>query len=135
MGIGSKRAIASLEKQMEHWKTLICEAAKISIQIDVQWESIVNDDNHHYAVEAFEQIFITSTVESLKRLCADEIGAEAVAQGLKRILMTNVSENHTSFRWASFENGVLTLDHWLGNAPSGQDRQSNLVEVLESGLG
>jgi hypothetical protein len=136
MGLASKRVIAALKTRIEQqWLAQLCEVAKRDVALEVHWESIVTDDNHHYAADAFEQIFIVSTLEALAQVSADEVGAEALKAGLEKIVMTNVAVNHTSFRWASFDSGCLTLDHWLGNVPFGADRVKNLVDVLEAGLG
>ncbi|MCB0362630.1 MAG: hypothetical protein KDD35_07905, partial [Bdellovibrionales bacterium] len=88
----------------------------------------------HYAASSFEKIFIYTMEEVFKEVCKDNIGAEAVAAGLKKIVMTNKGNNKSSHNWASLSEGCLTLDHWLGNADFVHDRSVNAKSVLESSL-
>lgn len=74
-------------------------------------------------------------VEALKSISADDMGAEALKESVKKIVIKNASDCSSAGRWATFEGGGITLDHKpTTNVDHVQDRTDNLVKLLEDNL-
>jgi hypothetical protein len=63
------------------------------------------------------------------------MGKEALAEGLKQIVITNEQGIYYGDRWATFADGVLTLDHEPAtNIHQVADRVEGVVLLLEKSL-
>jgi hypothetical protein len=116
-------------------KARIEEAAGYSVPIEVKWETLTAPGESHLWAEAWPQVYFEPLIAGLKHVCRDEMGREAVREQLRKIVVQNVKGCVYGSCWASFAEGVLTLDHEpVTNIGDGNDRSSGLIRVLESAL-
>lgn len=65
-------------------------------------------------------------------MCSEDFAQEMVQEGLKKVVIQNYSDSHNSDRFATFKNGILTLDHYpVINADQIEDRVHNIQTVVE----
>jgi hypothetical protein len=134
MGLAERRAIKAFEDT--HWARLLAEiqaAAGSAIPIVVDWVSLASPDQAHLYESSLTDVYFTPIIEAFKRIAFDAMGKEALAAGVKSIVVQNKKPDYSSY-WASFENGVLTLDHQLANVDYHKDRADEIVRVLEPKL-
>jgi hypothetical protein len=134
MGLAERRAIKSF--QDNQWPPLlkqIQDAAGFLVAVEVDWESLATSESTHLYDECLPKVYFLPVVEGLKRIAIDDMGKDALKNSVQKIVIQNKKPDYSSY-WASFEAGVLTLDHQLANADYIQDRADELVRVLEPKL-
>lgn len=105
MGLNERRKVKELqdtvlpgrEKEIEE----ICGKA---VPYEVDWDSISSDPQ---ALNFLDNISCHRLNMALRTICMDEIGKEAVREGLKRVKLKNVAE--ASARHIAFDGGVLEM--------------------------
>ena len=101
--------------------------------MEIDWQAIAQLNDAHLYNEYWTRIFFEPLIGAFRRLCADDLGKEALKGGLKKVEITNTGQSYD--RWAySFENGVLKIDHKLVNADNLNERTDKVVSLLEEGL-
>ena len=79
-------------------------------------------------------MYFQPLLDALTVITEDEIGKSAVRQGLKKIIVRNTDQYHSTSGFA-FDDGVLTIDHKPHtNVDDGPERAKGLQRILESGL-
>ncbi|MBK8014294.1 MAG: hypothetical protein IPK13_23465 [Deltaproteobacteria bacterium] len=136
MGLKERRAIAELQNtKYPELEKAIQEAAKMPIEIQVDWESLAIEGSSHLYAECIPEIYFKPLVEALKSITADDMGAEALKGSLKKIVIQNKSEISSATKVATYSGGVLTLDHKpTTNVGQVQDREKAIRTILENAL-
>jgi hypothetical protein len=136
MGLAERRAAKAF--QDNHAPALfaaIAAAAGSAVQIDVHWDKLAIDDAADSYEENWTEVYFKPLLEALQNVGRDDMGKEALAASLKQIVITNEQGIYYGDRWATFEDGVLTLDHEPNtNIHQTADRVEGVVSVLEKGL-
>ncbi|HEY4221964.1 MAG TPA: hypothetical protein VGO62_11485 [Myxococcota bacterium] len=136
MGLAERRAAADFEKNLlpKH-KADIIAAMTFEVPIEVDLATLSKEGASAHYGEAWPKVYFQPLVAALKSICADDMGKEALKGALKSIQIKNSSDIYSSSRWATFENGVLTLDHdpW-SNVDEVKDRTDALIKLLEAKL-
>lgn len=133
MGLAERRAIKQFEDNQ--WPSLqkqINDAAGTSIPIEVDWASLAAEGYAHLYEESLPKIYFIPIIEAFKKIAFDEMGKEALAAGVTKIIVQN-KKDYTSW-WAELEGKVLVLDYQFTNADYIQDRVDVLVKKLEEKL-
>jgi hypothetical protein len=134
MGLAERRAIKAFEdKHGSRLQSEVHAAAGAAIPMTVDWASLAAPDMAHLYEDHLANIYFTPVINAFKRIAFDDMGKEALAAGVKQIIIQNKKPDYSSY-WASFENGVLVLDHQFSNADYHKDREDELVRVLEPKL-
>jgi hypothetical protein len=134
MGIAERRAVdrfrtgsfPELQREVER-------AAGFAVALDVRWEYLGApgyDDN--YAAEA-TRLYFTPLIEALRRTARDALGRDALAAGLRRIVITNEARRIDGSTF-TFADGVLTLDHMFTNIHAVDARTRAIERLLADGL-
>ncbi len=134
MGLAERRA--SMEFQTAVFpglKKQVDNAAGFEVPMEIDWQSLAQPNDAHLYNEYWTKIFFEPLIGAFQRLCVDDIGKEALKNGLKKIEMINTGENYDR-RAFSFENGVLKIDHKLTNVDHLDERTDKIVSLLEEGL-
>ncbi len=80
-------------------------------------------------------MYFEPLIGALKSITKDEMGKEAIKDGLKLVTIENTRGNSNPEAWAKFKEGALTLDHDpITNVGDVGERTAKLVAVLENGL-
>ena len=134
MGLRERRAIKAFEETL--WpdlKAQILEAAGTPIPIEVDWASLAAEGQADAYDENLPKIYFQPLIQALKNVAFDDMGKEAVREGIARIVIQNKSDCYSSW-WVVFEDKVLTLDHAYSNIDDIQGRTDVLQTKLENNL-
>ena len=130
MGLEERRKMKELQevtfpgrvKEIEE----ICGAP---IPYDVDWSSLANDLE---ALNFIDNISCHRLNMALRTICIDEMGREAVREGLKQVRLKNVAE--PAQRQLSFKDGVLEMHCAYAQRTDGMHSDNAIREVLMKGL-
>jgi hypothetical protein len=135
MGLAEKRAVEEIKQKMtSEWEKAILSSAGLSIPIEVKYDTFMVDGTAGYAVQSFEKIFVTPTINAFKTIAADDLGKQALAGALKKIVIKNEAGLTSSTAYCTMDSGTLTLDHRFANVDQIADRQKGLTALLERSL-
>ncbi len=134
MGLAEKREVESFKtSKADGYIAAINEAAGNSIPVDIDWDSLAeNGQSKHYA-DAFPKLYFEPLITALKKIGADQMGKDALKEGLKRIVMKN-SGQYFNEHGLTFDNGTLTIDLKIANVDAVSDREKNLQTLIEKKL-
>jgi hypothetical protein len=135
MGLAERRAVERFKNEdYPGWKERIDRAVGFDVEVEVIWaELAVADYTDRYA-EFFAKVYFQPLVDALSATAADQMGREAVRDGLSKIVVRN-SDEYGSTQGIAFSEGVLTIDHKpYANVDYGDERAKTLQHVLEAGL-
>ncbi|MGA3189889.1 MAG: hypothetical protein ABSF22_22510 [Bryobacteraceae bacterium] len=136
MTLAQKRIVHEFEaNRFPALKSGVEEAAGWPVPLEVNWDSLaVANEESNYA-ESWPKIYFEPLTAALRDVGHDEMGREALKTSLKKIVVQNVKGCDYGTCWASFHDGVLTLDHQsVVNAFDVEGRRKGLVAVLEQSL-
>jgi hypothetical protein len=131
MGLAERRAVKAFsEGKYLQLKQEIDTAVGFDLPMTINWESLAVDDYAHLYDEAFNKVYFRPLLDAIKAIAIDDLGKEALASGLKQVVIENAGSS-----WPTFQSGVLTLpfsavanlDYWM-------DRKKEIQAVLEKGL-
>lgn len=135
MGLKEKRAAKEFqETHFESLKEQIVSNAKYDVELEVEWDTLAVDNFSHLYVDAWTKIFFTPTIEAFKEMCEESFTQEAVQEGVKKIIICNRNDISNPGRWATLEDGVLTLDHAICNLDDADRRKKGLIDSVENAL-
>jgi hypothetical protein len=136
MGLAERRAAKEFEtKKFPELKKKNDDAAGFAVSIDVQWDKLTLEGQAHLYDECWEKIYFEPLEAALKHVAVDEMGKEALKQGLKKVVITNTDSVHYGDRMSKLESGVLTLDHKpTTNVGDLNDRVNGIQKTLENAL-
>jgi hypothetical protein len=136
MGLAERRVIHDFQSnELPVLQSRVDEAARHNVPVEADWEKLAPEGESHLYVESWKAIYFEPLIAALSTIAGDEMGREALKNGLHSVVIVNTSGNYYPDHWAKFEAGTLTLDHDpLTNAGDIQPRASKLVSVLESNL-
>lgn len=135
MGLAERRMIAKMKEQFENkTERLISKEAGTELKFEVDWDSIVKEDNLHYIEEAFDKIFVQPLVEAFKSICSDGMGKKAVKEGLKKVVIRDHDKTGAGDLASSMEDQTLTIDHKITNLDDLQLRIKGFTSTLEKNL-
>jgi len=136
MGLAERRAIQEFERnRLPELKKEIDQAATVEVALDVQWNTLAIEDQAPLYDECWTKIYFTPLIAAFASICRDDMGREALSSTLKQIIIQNTGGIYYGDRWATFEDGILILDHEpTTNAESIEERTQGLIKVLEKAL-
>jgi hypothetical protein len=132
MGLEEKRLLKQvLEEQLPQTKAEIKEICGAEIPVEIEQDSFMNDQ---YAKAAFDYLKLFGmdvVVEALKLVCKDDMGKEAVKEGLKKIVFKQLPNEKQNDLRAYMKDGVVTIEaHW----GAGGVTSSQIQGAIEGGL-
>jgi len=111
MGLKERRAIKAFEEgDYKKLVSQIQEVAAKQLDVEVDWEDLAVEDMDHLYETALPKVYFQPVIMALEKICFDEMGKEALAGGLDKIVIQNKKDSHLVEGWAELENKVLTLD-------------------------
>jgi len=130
MGLQEKRRIKMLQDEvLPRKKEEVKELCGADIEWEIDWESLSDDMP---ALDNFESQGIQKVIEVLYDCCCDDIGKEAVAAGLKKIILKNHKD--PAMKKNVFKDGVLEVHAAWGASWDGYPENYEIKQVLEGGL-
>lgn len=138
MGLEERRKLKTFQdEQYPELKAEIDEAATFEVDIDVDWDSISEMDGMKMDLwdEAWTKIYFRPLADAFDAITIDDIGREALEANLQSVVVTNEEGNKYASDVASFEDGVLTIDHKPNiNVRDVDERAEAIVSELEASL-
>jgi len=135
MGLKEKRACQDFMTNVyPALKSQVETAAKAPVEIEVAWDGLQEEGMDHMYAEAWPKIYFEPLVKGLSAITADQMGAEALAGSLKKILIKN-DNTHANPDGITFAGGVLTINHKpTTNISNVSDRAGKIQSVIENAL-
>ena len=135
MGLAERRAAERFKNDdYPAWKEKIDAAAGFDVPVEVKWDELAAADYADSYATWFPMVYFKPMVEALSAVAIDEMGKDALRDGLKKIVVRN-SEQYSSRSGFAFDSGVLTMDHKpYTNVDDGDERAKGLQKLLEAGL-
>jgi hypothetical protein len=131
MGLAEKRWAADKKKTDEAaFKSQVFGTLGFDCAIEIDWDGFSqNLDEVQYITN--EQYGLANLVKALSTVTADDIGKEAIKGALKKIVITPVKAEDTSF---TFEDGTITWKAYFGGSSSGYIYADVMQAKLEKAL-
>ncbi len=133
MGLAERRAIKAFQDtNYPELEKQIHAAAGTPIPIEVDWATLAFEGYADSYADSLPNIFFVPLIKGLEKVAVDDMGKEAVRDGITRIVIKG-SDNYSSW-WAELDNKVLTLTYSFTNVDYVNDRVDVLVQKLEAKL-
>jgi hypothetical protein len=133
MGLPERRALKKFEDEIyPKLQTRINEAAGFDVPMTVKWDSLAEEGYGDLYEEAFHKVFFKPLLNAIKGVCIDDIGREALRDGLKSVKIQGEGSSDVSFA-----KGVLSLTfNPVANLDEGSitERAKAIQAALEKGL-
>ena len=135
LGLAERRIVKSFQENSFPKLTQDAnEAAGKALEYEVNWNQLAEKGSSHLYQDSWPQIYFEPLVQALEAITVDELGQQAIEQGLEKIVIRNQEGCYSPDCWASFTGKTLTLDHKLANVGDTDARAKALQTVLENGL-
>jgi hypothetical protein len=130
MGLNERRKVKELQETVLPGRVKeIEEICGKGIPYEVDWSSIQDDYN---ALNFLDNISCHRLNMALRMICMDDLGKEAVREGLKTVKLKNVAE--IGAKKLSFEGGVLEMQCAYAQGLSGAFSDGEIRELLTKKL-
>ncbi|MBN9413813.1 hypothetical protein ABS71_16025 [bacterium SCN 62-11] len=131
MGLAERRASKAFQDDSyPGLKQELDAAAHKNVLVEVDWDSLAVEDYSANYQEWWPKVYFMPLIEAFKSIAFDDMGREALASGLKKVVIRNSGSSE-----ASFQDGVLTLDYSsVSNVDYWEDRKNTWLKLLEKGL-
>lgn len=129
MGLEEKRKMRDLQDTVLPERTAeLLEITGSPVQYDIDWDSFADDIG---ALNFLDNLSCHRTNMALRVICSDDLGKEAVQEGLKTIKLKNVKKPEMSI---TFGGGVLEMHLAYALGTDGYYSDNDIREVLMKGL-
>jgi hypothetical protein len=130
MGLQERRIIQMLKEQVLPERSReIAEICGVTIPYEVDWASL---DQDAQALNLLDNTACHRLNMALRMICQDEMGREAVREGLRCVRLRNVAE--PAQRHIGFEGGVLDLHNAFAHGTQGMHSDGVIRDALLAGL-
>lgn len=130
MGLSERRKVKELQEvTLPERSREIAEICGKAVSYEVDWASIENDAQ---ALNFMDNLSCHRLNMALRIICQDEMGKEAVREGLKLVRLKNVAD--PAQRHLAFAAGVLDMHCAYAQETAGMHSDSAIREALVSGL-
>lgn len=140
-GLAERRAIAAYQNDVYAGQLQAIQAAAgFELAVEVQWESIaLPGQAASYAQDAFwTDVYFTPLTQALQAVAVDEMGRQALAEKLKRVVVRFDEQTAPASAYADgvqFEGGQLSLNFRpYTNPDDATARAQAIQQALEAGL-
>ncbi len=108
-------------------------AAGVALPLEVNWDQLTANEYSHAWLAEWPQLYFEPLIAALEQITVDEMGRDAVKQGLHRVVVEDRDDNYSEDRWATLSGGVLTLNYRFTSS-NAEARTKWLVRALEKAL-
>ncbi len=105
------------------------DLAGAPVLVDVDWPTFENDEA---ALKNVQHLGVRKIANAFRVICVDELGKEAVREGVKRVVVTNQATPGTPT--IGVENGVVTLACAFAKGTDGCLTDLQIARALERAL-
>jgi hypothetical protein len=131
MGLAERRAIKNfVDGRYLKLKEEIDSIAGFEVPLEVNWDSLASEGYGDIYEDAFYKVYFRPLIDSLKAIAIDDLGKEALKDGLKKIVIEDSGST-----CPTFQSGVLTLRYYaVANLDDWLSRKKDIQTELEKGL-
>jgi hypothetical protein len=130
MGLAERRKMKELQEETFPARSKeIEEICGVAIPYEVDWESLADDAE---ALNFIDNLSCHRLNMALRMICQDELGKEAVREGLKLVKLKNVTDKAGML--IRLQGGVLEMHCAYAMRTEGMFSDGEIREVLEQGL-
>ncbi len=136
MGLAERRISKEFEtNSYPALKKALFDAMGFEVPVEVKWEQMQADGMSHLYMECWRKVYFEPLIATMKSICADAMGKDALKSALKSIAVCNSSDNWSASSFGAFDGGVLKIDSApCTNVDNIADRTEALTKLLESKL-
>ncbi|MDI1437710.1 hypothetical protein [Polyangium sorediatum] len=129
MGLIEKRLIKEAKESWlpEEQKDIQKEVGA-PVVVDVDWATFETDEA---ALKNVQHLGVRKLANAFRVICVDELGKEAVREGVKRIVVTNLKEGAPS---VGLKDGVVTLACVFAKGSDGCITDLDIAKILTRAL-
>ncbi|HRC55033.1 MAG: hypothetical protein IPI49_08750 [Myxococcales bacterium] len=136
MGIAERRATLDFQaRALPGLKDQIHKLAGFPVELEINWDQLAKEGAAERYLEGWRKVYFTPVIEALKSVGRDDMGREALRDGLKKISFANSADKYSADSAISFVSGELVIDHDPDcNVDYVSERSEVVRKVLEKGL-
>lgn len=136
MGLAERRIAKDFqENEYQSFLKEVQEIVGKQLAIEVLWDTLSVDGMSHLYKDCWPQVYFQPLIQALKTICEDEMGKEAIAEELQKIIIKNEEGISSENKWASFIDKTLVLDHKpTTNINNIEGRAKTVKKLLEDNL-
>ena len=113
----------------------IVKAAGFDVPLEIEWDTLFENRFMHLYMDTYSKIYFEPLIAAFTAITADDLGKEALQEGLKKVVIVNRDNHHNPTHAYTFKDGVLEVNHCpVSNAPDVARRTKVLTELLENNL-
>ncbi len=126
-------------RQVQNYQTTIIPEVRAELQqlaggaeiaVEIDWSTF---ENNAEALDQLQHQALGRVVDAVRRICIDDLGKDAIRQGLKVVAVTNVPT--VAEKGISFADGRLEVRGAYGTGDSaGMPQDSEIQRLLEDAL-
>src|ERR1051325_139962 len=131
MGLAEKRWAADKKKTDEQaFVSQVNATLGFTVPIEIDWEGFsTNLDEAQYITH--DTYGLPNLVRALSKITIDDLGKQAIKDGLKKIVILSAKSDDTSF---TFEQGVINWKAYFGSSSSGYIYADAMQKKIEQAL-
>lgn len=130
MGLQERRMIQTLQQvTLPARSAEIAEICGQAVPYEVDWDSLGQDGQ---ALNFVDNTACHRLNMALRMICLDELGKQAVREGLQQVKLVNVAT--PELKQLRFANGVLEIHNAFAHGALGMHSDGEIRAVLEAGL-
>ena len=136
MGLAERRATKEFqEKALPALRTELEKLAGKPIELDIQWEQIAKEDYADSFADSWRKVYFQPVITALKSIARDELGKEAIREGLRKVVFCNTRGAYSAESAITFSAGELTIDHEpCTNVDYVEERANHIIRIVEKSL-
>jgi hypothetical protein len=131
MGLAEKRLAEKIK--VEEYAPFLTEFHKITgtnMPVDIDWSTFIAYDE--YSLTRMNDNIFTALLDAFKHICQDQLGKDAVADGIKGIKVANTDDIEK--RHFSFDNKEINMTVALGGSSYSNYDSYTLIKEIEAKL-
>ena len=130
MGLQEKKAAkAAQDTWLPKREQELTQISGANVSYEVDWDSFSSDLK---GIQWLEHNGPQQVAMAFRRLCDDEVGKEGIQEGLKKVVLRNVTD--IDDKSLSMEGDVLELKCAFAQSPKGRFNDIEIMNCLSEGL-
>jgi hypothetical protein len=136
MGLAERRATKEFQdKALPGLRADLEKLAGKAIELDIHWEQLAKDDYASSFTENWRKVYFQPVLNALKSITRDQIGKDAIRDGLRKVVICNTRGTYSADSAISFTAGELTIDHDpCSNVDYVEERTNTIITIVEKAL-
>ncbi len=129
MGIQERRAIKEAQEKIPSREKELTDISGGTVTYEVDWDSFSDDAKASSWLDMNGPHVVSC---AFRRICTDDVGKEAIKEGLKKVVIKNVAD--PGEKKLDLADGTLSLTCAFSKSPGGRFKDTEIAKLLEEGL-